>query len=102
MWANLAYQVLYEHEMFHHQCELVASLGELAWLDEMYPAYFSDKKAAENEEAMANAYVFHTRVNRLLNKARPRLKSWMAIQGPGYREFGNYVTMEAFQGNKVQ
>jgi hypothetical protein len=101
-YVNLAYQVLYEHEMFHHLCELVASFGELAWLDDMYSAYFSDKSAAEKEEAMANAYAFRTRVSSRLRDARARLRSWMTTQGAGYRDFGKYGTIKAFQGGQSQ
>lgn len=97
VWVRLAYEVLYQHEMFHHLCELVASLGEVAWLAETYQPYFSDKTAAESEEAMANAYVFRTGVNRRLRDARPRLKDWMNTQGAGYRDFARHTSSQAFQ-----
>jgi hypothetical protein len=77
VWVKLAYEVLHQHESFHHLCELVSSLGEVAWLAEMYQTYFSDKTAAEHEEGMANAYAYRAGVNRRLRDARTRLAQWM-------------------------
>lgn len=56
---DIAFDLLYEHEFFHHKVEVACSRlqypGLLAGCQPMYPSYFSDTYASNHEEMLANA-----------------------------------------------
>ena len=85
------FRLLLEHERLHFLAELAASRLEVASGLPSYGSYFRDRSAAIHEEALANAHAF-SRSKRGVSAALVQAAySWMANQGPGYRDFPRWL-----------
>jgi len=95
-FLRLAELVLREHEAFHFASELAASRSELIAKTRVYGPYFSNRSAAPHEEALANAQALTHGAKKQTDALRNRLRYWMKGQGPGYRDFDQWISAWAF------
>ncbi|OGF55837.1 MAG: hypothetical protein A2Z21_00540 [Candidatus Fraserbacteria bacterium RBG_16_55_9] len=98
-FLHLAELFLWEHEAFHFASEIAASRSEFIAKAPVYKTYFSDRCATAHEEALANAQAVTHGMKKQPSAIQKRLYAWMRGQGPGYRNFDQWVSVQTcFEG----
>jgi hypothetical protein len=95
-FLDLAYQTLVQHERFHFYTEVACSRAEIASRSPLYRSYFAHRRAAALEEALANAQAIRIALKGQGLLIQTAIETWMRSQGPGYRDFGRWVTRGCF------
>jgi hypothetical protein len=92
-YLHIAEAILFEHERTHATIEIACTRAEMVARRSLYQEYFADRAAAEHEEAISNAQatLWALDINGGGAQVRARAEAWMRRQGPGYRDFGNWV-----------
>jgi hypothetical protein len=94
-YLELAESVLFEHEWHHAASEIACTRAELLARPPLYRAYFGSVEGSRHEEALANASALLWRFDQA-SMLRKKAEDWMRRLGPGYREFGRWLSTRNF------
>lgn len=101
-----AFLYLFVHELYHHIVENAASIIEIISQEShLYSRYYADVYSQVFntsdciEEALSNTYLFQWAEQCHID--RDFLKEVLLKQGPGYRDFTQYIDSNFLQGNRI-
>ncbi|MEJ5375394.1 MAG: hypothetical protein WHX93_02310 [bacterium] len=95
--TDLAWDVLFHHEMFHFFSEIACSRAEIVLEGSLYTSHFHDRWATALEEALSNANAVRKSLRGRSSSLGRTLKDWMRRQGPGYRDFHKCLAPSNFR-----
>lgn len=90
-YLHIAEDILHQHELCHAAIEIACTRAELIGRISLYQPYFADSMASLHEEAISNAHGMLWTVPQDEHSIRARAEAWMRHQGPGYRDFANWL-----------
>jgi hypothetical protein len=95
--VQLAEKILFEHEFFHFVAETACARAEVVAKTRLYDVYYPHPFGAPHEEALANAHAFRKALLRQPPPVKKAVSTWMKGQGPGYRDFDNWLGRARFE-----
>jgi hypothetical protein len=95
-YLSTAELILRHHEMWHAATEIACTRAEIIARRSLYRQYFAQREGCIHEEAVANAHAIRWTFDEDGAGERIKIEKWMRRQGPGYRDFGKWVTAASF------